>query len=274
MTHTAVISPLTCAVCVDPSGDDTLQRRAITLAEQLALPRAGASADHEVLLAVTRSGLQLRWLEPAGRPRRRDRRLSRGRPIYTDLTRIDATSGHGRSLRQPIARAVGITKGDPYRPTVIDATVGFGEDAWLLASLGCRVTAIERHPIVAAMLTDALCHAATRAPDIAERITLITADSRDVLATLDAADVIYLDPMFPPRRGSGLEPKRMRLLRRLVGDDTDAPALFNAARRVAAWRVVVKRPLHAAALGDAAPTVTHKGKSMRYDAYSTRIGPV
>jgi 16S rRNA (guanine1516-N2)-methyltransferase len=79
-------------------------------------------------------------------------------------------------------------------------------------------------------------------------------------------DVIFLDPMFPPRR-KGAEAKPMRVARQLVGNDEDADALLNAAITLAERRVVVKRPLHGRHLNDQEPTTTHKGKSLRYDVY-------
>ncbi|GHM54843.1 hypothetical protein ECZU51_35130 [Escherichia coli] len=51
-----------------------------------------------------------------------------------------------------MAKAVGI-KGD-YLPDVVDATAGLGRDAFVLASVGCRVRMLERNPVVAALLDD------------------------------------------------------------------------------------------------------------------------
>lgn len=258
------------AVCIEPSDLAALQGHAKVLAQQLALPMADVGDDIELQIVLTPRRLELRWLEPV--QREPTRRRNRGRPIYVDVSRLDATSPQGRSLRQPLARAVGITKGDPYRPNIIDATGGYGEDAWLLASLGCAVTAIERHPVVVALLADGLARAAETEPDIASRVKLVTGDARELMATLEPADVVYLDPMFPPRRGSALEAKRMRLLRRLVGDDADASELFGVACHCAGRRVVVKRPLHADALVDVPCATSHRGRGVRYDVYSTRMG--
>ncbi|MCP5682644.1 class I SAM-dependent methyltransferase, partial [Klebsiella pneumoniae] len=52
------------------------------------------------------------------------------------------------------AKAVGI-KGS-YLPDVVDATAGLGRDAFVLASVGCRVRMLERNPVVAALLDDGL----------------------------------------------------------------------------------------------------------------------
>ncbi len=57
--------------------------------------------------------------------------------------------GGGRG--EAVAKAVGI-KGD-YLPDV-DATAGLGRDAFVLASVGCRVRMLERNPVVAALLDD------------------------------------------------------------------------------------------------------------------------
>ena len=56
-----------------------------------------------------------------------------------------------------IAKAVGIAQG--VRPQVLDATAGLGKDAFVLASLGCQMTLIERQPLIAALLEDGLARA-------------------------------------------------------------------------------------------------------------------
>ncbi len=190
-------------------------------------------------------------------------------PVSADLDALDVTGPVGRSLKQPIARAVGLRKGDPHRPTVLDATAGYGEDAWLLAGLGCRVTAVERDPVLALLLADATRRAGRWLPDVACRVRPVRANAIDALHTLPPHEVVYLDPMFPPKRKSARERKAMWVLRRIVGADEDAPALLDAARRRATRRVVVKRPRHAPPLADAPPAATHRGKSHRYDVYPT-----
>ena len=80
-------------------------------------------------------------------------------------------------------------------------------------------------------------------------------------------DVVYIDPMYPPRRKqSALPKKEPRLLRALVGDDPDAADLARVALQVAARRVVVKRPGHAEPLLPD-PDLAYKGKLVRYDVY-------
>ena len=60
----------------------------------------------------------------------------------------------GGGCGEAVAKAVGI-KGD-YLPDVVDATAGLGRDAFVLASVGCRVRMLERNPVVAALLDDGL----------------------------------------------------------------------------------------------------------------------
>ena len=106
---------------------------------------------------------------------------------------------------------------------------------------------------------------------VRDRINLIVGDAREVLVCLpveDAPDVVYLDPMFPPRKKSALPKKEPRILRRLVGEGPDAGELLDIARRVARRRVVVKRTPHAPPLAPA-PTMSYEGKIARYDVYVT-----
>ena len=53
-----------------------------------------------------------------------------------------------------LPKAVGI-KGSEL-PSVIDATAGLGRDAFVLASIGCQVRLVERHPVVYLLLQDGL----------------------------------------------------------------------------------------------------------------------
>jgi 16S rRNA (guanine1516-N2)-methyltransferase len=200
-----------------------------------------------------------------------DADLIGGNAVFADLTAIDTTSPAGRKLDMPLLKAVGIKKGYAYRPTVIDCTAGLGEDAWLLAAHGCTVTAIERQPVVAALLNDAIKRASEQQPDIAQRITPHTANAADWLPQASSLkpQALILDPMFPTGR-KAKERKPMRVLRMLAGDDDDAPALLAAALATGVHRVCVKRPLYSHVIENASrpkPDVVYKGKAVRFDVY-------
>jgi len=175
--------------------------------------------------------------------------------------------GGGRG--EAVAKAVGI-KGS-YLPDVVDATAGLGRDAFVLASVGCRVRMLERNPVVAALLDDGLARGYAD-PEIGgwlqERLQLIHASSLTALTDITPRpQVVYLDPMFPHRDKSALVKKEMRLFRPFVGDDLDAPALLSAALELASHRVVVKRPRKAPAIDGSKPGYSLEGKSSRYDIY-------
>lgn len=165
--------------------------------------------------------------------------------------------------KELIAKAVGI-KGD-YRPTIIDATAGFGRDAFLLASLGCDVIAVEKNPIVAALLKDGLKRAAHLAA--AKRIHVIESDSLNFIQQLkEKPDIIYCDPMFPLRKKSAKVQKEMRVLEAMLGQD-DATELVALALKQAKKRVVVKRPKNAKAIIQKKPDIIYEGKTIRFDVY-------
>lgn len=183
---------------------------------------------------------------------------------------------HGGGAGQLVARAVGLQKTrTPLH--VLDATAGLGQDAFVLASLGCRVTLFERNPVVHALLADGLARAAlnVECAPIVERMTLQNGSSIAWLAEAPpgSVDVVYLDPMFPHRDKSAQVKKEMVVFRQLVGDDADAAALLAAALRVAKYRVVVKRPRKAPAIDGADPSTRIEGKSSRYDVYAIRALP-
>ncbi|MCI0749637.1 MAG: class I SAM-dependent methyltransferase, partial [Nevskiales bacterium] len=108
--------------------------------------------------------------------------------------------------RQPLARAVGLDRHRDLR--ILDATAGLGRDGFILAALGARVTMIERHPIVAALLHDARRRALARpeTSDAAARTEVVKTEASQYLAQAipGTFDVIYLDPMFPDRGKTAL----------------------------------------------------------------------
>ncbi|HEV7718979.1 MAG TPA: class I SAM-dependent methyltransferase [Arsenicitalea sp.] len=174
--------------------------------------------------------------------------------------------GGGRG--QAIAKAAGFSGG--RTPEIVDATAGLGRDAFLLASLGARVTLIERSPQMHALLQDALQRAAASGPEFAEivgRMTLLSGDARILLPQLKP-EVVMVDPMHPERTSSALVKLEMRLVRQLVGTDPDAFELMRAALGAARKRVVLKWPLRADAMpGLRAPSHQITGKSVRFDVF-------
>ncbi|MGC8121665.1 class I SAM-dependent methyltransferase [Marinobacter sp. VGCF2001] len=183
---------------------------------------------------------------------------------------------HGGGAGQLVARAVGLQK-TRSRLRVLDATAGLGQDAFVLASLGCQVTLFERNPVIHALLADGLYRAGLNeacAPIVAG-MTLKAGNSLEWMtrAGPEAVDVVYLDPMFPHRDKSALVKKEMQLFRQVVGDDDDASQLLEAALACARYRVVVKRPRKAPAVAGPEPATRVEGKSSRYDIYPIRALP-
>jgi 16S rRNA (guanine1516-N2)-methyltransferase len=247
--------------------------RAEALAQMLSLACLGAVdasawralCSYPVLLLCTAEGLSL-GLTGAGRvlPTRADfadpallHRLRMGGPRSEDM-----------------ARALGVHEKRGMR--IVDATAGWGRDSAVLAGLGCDVTMIERHPVIAVLLEDALQRArASEDPAVlalAQRLRLVQADARATLQHWqgEAPDSVLIDPMFPERSNSAAVRKEMRLFHEIVGDDEDAPALLAAALAVAAHRVVVKRPRKAPPLAGPRPAYAISGRSTRFDVYTLR----
>ncbi|WP_263264101.1 class I SAM-dependent methyltransferase [Pseudomonas sp. RIT-PI-S] len=232
------------------------------LASALGLPCGSSTgpSDGEFALQLGPAGLQLQQLgaEAPG-------------PVWVDF--LQGGAAHRRQFGggsgQMIAKAAGLQPG--VRPYVLDATAGLGQDAFVLATLGCRVEMIERQPIIAQLLRDGLERARGDAQvgSIVARMRLHQGNAIELLRAWqdEPPQVVYLDPMFPHRDKSALVKKEMRLFRPLVGDDLDAPALLEAALALATHRVTVKRPRKAPPIAGVAPSLTLEGKSSRYDIY-------
>jgi 16S rRNA (guanine1516-N2)-methyltransferase len=189
--------------------------------------------------------------------------------------RVDFVSGAvGHRLRfgggrgQALAKAMGLRAGKT--PTIVDATAGLGRDAFLLASLGARVTMIERSAKMHALLLDGMQRAAQEGgqfTQIIDRMTLLHADAKDVLPQL-SCEAILIDPMHPPRKNSALVKLELRQVRDIVGTDADAADLVRVALGVARNRVVLKWPAKADPIAGV-QACSHQilGKSTRYDVF-------
>lgn len=236
-----------------------LFKTAQALAQRLQLPLHLADTTQSVdALVLSPQGLMIQIAEQEFK-----------KPLLIDFTtgKHEFRRQHGGGKQQAIAKAIGI-KGNKF-PTVIDATAGFGSDSFVLASLGCEVTAIERCPIVHALLADALARARHHPviAGIAGRIRLQQGDAATLIPTLPQAEVIYLDPMFPHSHNTALVKKEMRVIRRLAGDDSHNENLLAIALRSAKHRVVVKRPKLAPFLDQYPPHHQLTGQSNRFDVY-------
>lgn len=154
------------------------------------------------------------------------------------------------------------------RPAALDATAGLGEDSLLLAAAGFQVAMCERDPLVAALLRDALERAALdeRLAPAVGRMSLFERDALDLLASLPAPpDVVYLDPMFPPRAKDAAVKKKFQLLHRVEPPCQDEAGLLEAAIAAGPRKVVVKRPAKGPWLAGVRPAYSVAGKSVRYD---------
>ena len=205
--------------------------------------------------------------------------------IWVDF--VGGSNAHRRQFGggkgQMIAKAVGI-KG-AYRPEVLDLTAGLGQDGFVLATLGCSVTWLERSMVVYELLKDGVQRAQLSTDpelqNILSRVCVFHQNSVNYLHQQDTnVDVIYLDPMFPEKNSKAEVNKNMKAFHALVGKDDDAGELLSVALTKATYRVVVKRPRKAPSLAQQYPEYTLpeaslvlEGKSTRYDIYPLKKMP-
>ena len=179
---------------------------------------------------------------------------------------------YGGGKNQPLPKACGLDKHPSW--TIFDATAGIGRDAYVLASLGAKVTLCEQHPVLYALLVDALSRAELHeeANSVVQRMRMIHGNSSDVLNIMSETnskrpDVVYLDPMYPGRKKSAKIKKDMQILQQLVGHDSQDDILFETAFSTALSRVVVKRPKTATPITSRKPSYNVSSENTRYDVY-------
>ncbi len=224
---------------------DALYERAKALAEQLhadlgneRLPRLSLTADKLVLLTEEFA------------------------PLFVDFSRELWQKRRDAGKKQGLVRAC--KPGNGLR--IIDATAGWGRDSAVLASFGAQVLMLERSPLMAALIADALVRLGSQSS-----LSLLCTDARHYLHGLSVEeypDVIYIDPMHPLRQKSALVKKDMQVLQALLGADQDAQELLQVAIERTRQRVVVKWPQRLAPL--VKPDRSIEGKTVRFDIYTLR----
>lgn len=207
-------------------------------------------------------------------------------PSWSDI-RVDFASAalayrkqHGGGRNEAIAKAIGIKGKDSL--SVIDCTAGMGVDSFIMASVGADVLMLERSPIIAALLDDALFRFAAEHDPLHEKLTLVQSDASAYLQSLlntdstpsnsSIPDVIYIDPMFPHKKKSALVKKEMQAFQMLLGPDQDSEHLLTSALEVNPKRIVVKRPNEAPELVNEqgrSPSMAIRSKKHRFDVYLT-----
>ncbi len=163
---------------------------------------------------------------------------------------------------------VKIARTKTEHPVAVDAAAGMGEDSFLLAAAGYEVYLFERDRVIAALLGDALRRAEEdeQLRGIVGRMHLNEGDSIELMPQLGITpEIVYLDPMFPPRKKSGLIHKKLQLIQKLEQPCADERELFAAAAAMHPKKIIIKRPLNGAPLADRKPSYTVKGKAIRYD---------
>lgn len=228
--------------------------------EMFVLDKISDCRDDRFILEICKGRLQIRSLT--------ERNLG---AVYVDF--LSGKAAHrrifGKVRNEAIAKAVGFKKN--AMPSVLDLTAGLGQDAFVLASIGCRVHVVERCNVIAALLFDGLKRARVDkeiGPWVRERLSLSFEDSLTGLKELlFEPDVVYIDAMFPEKKKSALVKKGSRLLQRIVGPDMDQDQLLEVAQKIAKVRVVVKRPNSAKFLNNQRPKTSTLSKKYRFDIY-------
>lgn len=232
--------------CIDYE-DDTLKEQAHYLAKELALSIVKDSND---CLFLTHKHLGLKL------------------PSFNLLAADFSTATW--SKRNAEGKKQGLVRACKPRPgiKIIDATAGWGRDSAILASFGAEVVMLERNPIMAALLNDAL-ERRSLVEQQKMNLSLFHTDAFSYLEQLaleEYPDIIYIDPMHPSRNKSALVKKDMQVLQDMIGPDEDALQLLEIALKRVNLRVVVKWPQKSKPLLATSNSII--GKTVRFDIYT------
>lgn len=178
---------------------------------------------------------------------------------------------YGGGFKEALARACDV-KPHKELPLILDLTAGFAKDAFVLACLGCHITLVERHPVIAALVDDALKRLyqdPIRSSDF--HLNLIFDEAEHYLLNRSSdcisPDIIYLDPMHPERSKSAHVKKDMQILQAWISPEENPEHLVNLSLQYAKKRVVLKWPRKAPSLKQK-PHFFYEEKTVRFDVYT------
>lgn len=243
--------------------------------------------------------------------------------------RMNLTSNKSGSGNELLLKALGMKKMlslDKQQLVIYDLTAGLARDSMIMLSSvisdieeskvqPLRLHMVERDPLVASLLKDAIrrldiltnlnSHEGNIAKLLSKSLSMEEGDAHSVLErmltdarSIDSVpyppDIVYLDPMFPPRKKKASAVKKdMAMLHSLLGTATmsndtseseevekvrleEEQQLLVAACNAAKRRVVVKRPANALPLGACededgddipVPSYDIRGNINRWDVY-------
>jgi len=139
----------------------------------------------------------------------------------------------------------------------------------LLASFGCKVTALESHPFVFHFVKSHLEKLKDHKLQKQLHLNFLLKDSLSYLKVLsEKPDIIFIDPMFAGRKKS-LSGKGLRILKSLVGETQNKEQLFKEALKKAKKKVIVKRHKLDQALSPHF-IASFKGHSACYDVFPAK----
>jgi 16S rRNA (guanine1516-N2)-methyltransferase len=159
-------------------------------------------------------------------------------------------------FKDPLCKALGFKNSSQLEP-VTDLTCGAMNDTLLMASYGVKVYAYERHPVIAALIINALKNSQEK---IKEMVDFQYGEVKEF-----RTKIAYFDPMYSEKNKKTAPKKEMQIFRKLLSADDDAKAFaLSVAKKVK--RLVVKRSNKAGYLLEN-PSHSIHGKSTRYDVY-------
>ena len=187
-------------------------------------------------------------------------------PITKNKTNPIICKFSSRSTGAKYTNLLRTMKGIPEESKILDATGGFGKDAFEIASFHGEVKIAEKVPWVHYLLNECISKSSTKS-DSFPKLKLHLIDSVKLL-NKESFDVIYLDPMFGPKLKKSESKKEIQLLKDCLLNEEESD-LFSLAIKVARNRVIVKRHPKLDYLLGERPNFSISSKLIRYDVYKT-----
>ncbi len=147
--------------------------------------------------------------------------------------------------------------------TIMDGTLGMGKDTLHLLTCGAEVVAVERHPLIYFLQSQAL-----KRSQQSLSLQILQGETKDRLSEWAyKIDGLYLDPMFENAKKKSAPKKGLAFLREVATEDQDVQGVIARAIELGVKRVVVKRPYRGEHLYGK-PNNIFEGKLIRYDVYT------
>lgn len=172
-----------------------------------------------------------------------------------------------KRIKNPEKELIAKTISHIKKYKIIDTTGGIGIDSIIFASLGNKITLIEKQPLIIKILKN-LFKSLQEIKFITKNIKIKYGNSIKTIQHLknNSKNIIYLDPIFPIKKKNDITKAYASIIKNIGSNTKNYKKLFEISLKKAK-KLIVKRKKNSESINKKKPTYKISGSKIRFDIY-------